>query len=290
MRCARCPLVFCDRACLRKSWGLHRRVCGAPRKWVGVEMAIERTLAAQPRETPPPDTATCYICLEPSGVRRACACRGDAGCAHLQCLVDFAASNRKRNLLQCPLCLQMYEGRVGLELARMWWQRTRDFHDEGGLRRNLRGALLECGEYEAASRMHESDTDTAQDLIYSAQDHCAAGRYHEAIRDADTAVGLSDVSVLGTWCTKATALVYLGQIDHATKVAKTGVEQVANMCGPDSRVALIANFDHARFLRSLGYRQESRAILRTILPVQSRLLGRHHPETRHTAAQLATLD
>ena len=48
---------------------------------------------------PPPPTASCYICLEHSAessidqpLLRNCACRGDAGWAHVACLAEFAAS------------------------------------------------------------------------------------------------------------------------------------------------------------------------------------------------------
>ena len=47
---------------------------------------------------PPPPTASCYICLEDDAdsnnqpLLRNCACRGDAGWAHIACLVEFAAS------------------------------------------------------------------------------------------------------------------------------------------------------------------------------------------------------
>ena len=52
-----------------------------------------------PPGPPPPTTASCYICLENSTdsiddqpLRRNCACRGDAGWAHVACLAEFAAS------------------------------------------------------------------------------------------------------------------------------------------------------------------------------------------------------
>ena len=45
---------------------------------------------------PPPPTALCYICLEPSTINqpllRNCTCRGDAGWAQVACLAKFAAS------------------------------------------------------------------------------------------------------------------------------------------------------------------------------------------------------
>ena len=60
-------------------------------------MASTRVCVKQPGPAPP--TASCYICLENSAessidqpLLRNCACRGDAGWAHIACLAEFAAS------------------------------------------------------------------------------------------------------------------------------------------------------------------------------------------------------
>ena len=83
---------------------------------------------------PPPPAASCYVCLEHSTDRkpllRNCACRGDAGWAHVACLAEFAASKtteaRRENgpLINiapcwdnCILCKTPHQQNVALAMA-----------------------------------------------------------------------------------------------------------------------------------------------------------------------------
>lgn len=91
--------------------------------------------------------------------------------------------------MHCPLCLQVYGGTLGVELARHWWQRMRD-EPERDLERVLKDALFGSGEYEAGSRLREAtsaSTGIVEELLSRAKCHILAGRYHEAIEAADKA-------------------------------------------------------------------------------------------------------
>ena len=102
LRCTKCKACrYCSRECQTRNWRLHKRVCStdpALRRFMPVEMAVERILTTLPK-TKAPKEATCYICLEGDGtsssskLMRGCACRGDsAGFVHLECLTELAIS------------------------------------------------------------------------------------------------------------------------------------------------------------------------------------------------------
>ena len=293
MRCSKCnELFFCNRTCLRRSWHVHKRLCDGPRKWVSVEMAIERTIAKYAGETVPvPATATCYVCLEGGDLWRQCACRGPtAGYAHLECLVD--AANETRSLLQCPVCLSVHTGTMMLELPRLWWRRVRDRDEpESEMEIKLRLMLYQSGEFEAAASLRRSGAAlTSGELVSRAHFHFQAGRYHESIEDADRAVALAELPNLSALNVKAEALVGLGQVVQAEMVARTCVQQARSLYPEDSRFELMTRIWHARALVAAGRLDESRRILRQVLSTRTRLLGPDHVETRASAKELAELE
>ena len=293
MQCTKCSeLFFCNRECLRRSWHLHKKVCGAPRRWVSVELAIERLLAMYKPGEPPVPKAACYICLEEGDVMRNCACRGDAGCVHLECLVELIERNPQQDTPYfCPLCHQMYAGRRGVGIVRMMWQRARNTdHPNLYALGGLAGALQRHGEVEAvASLRADMPGDSLIDMLTRAEAHLKAGRYHEAIECVDRAAEADDRLGLILSKIKVKALMSLGQFNRAARVARIAVEQSAKEWGGDNRSWLLAKFFHAMVLKDAGRRKESRAMLRAILPVQTKLLGRDHVETRDTAVALAAL-
>jgi hypothetical protein len=70
------------------------------------------------------DTPECYICLEAQragtgvqAIHTGCACRGSAGFAHSECLVEAAKVNKKQ-WTNCPTCKQHWCGPMYLALTR----------------------------------------------------------------------------------------------------------------------------------------------------------------------------
>jgi hypothetical protein len=74
--------------------------------------------------------AACIICLEtsPPPIQSGCACRGDAGLAHIECLVQVAASQqalRGNEVWQtCQTCKQAFTGSMQNGLAEEWHSRV----------------------------------------------------------------------------------------------------------------------------------------------------------------------
>ena len=79
------------------------------------------------------------------------------------------------------------------------------------------------------------------------------------------------------------------QYDQAERVARTIARWAACEFGPESKSAMDTSWRHANVLEILGRLDESRVILRKILPVQTRLLGLHHTATRQTEDLLAQI-
>lgn len=71
------------------------------------------TQEAEPTIPPEPARMQCNICLDDEGevVQRGCCCRGDAGAAHVACLVEVAVHSRQNTQnawATCGTCKQMY--------------------------------------------------------------------------------------------------------------------------------------------------------------------------------------
>ncbi len=87
----------------------------------------------------PTPTATCFICYEsdPSPMQSGCACRGDGGLAHVDCLAQVAISRAELShrwnasaWRQCQTCRQAFTGAMQMGLAEAWWSRMRDEAEE----------------------------------------------------------------------------------------------------------------------------------------------------------------
>ena len=108
---------------------------------------------------PPDDRASCIICLDssPSPIQSGCACRGDGGLAHVDCLVNAAASQQAQRggdaWSRCQTCKQEFTGAMQMGLAEAWSrvafqeaERKERLAAEGHLARCLsqRGRYLEA--------------------------------------------------------------------------------------------------------------------------------------------------
>ena len=121
-------------------------------------------------QEPPPPTASCYICLENSEestnnkpLLRNCACRGDAGWAHIACLVEFAASKftelrQKQDPSKfwenCILCKTPHMQFMGLAMAEAFVKQYEHLPDTNDLRFSSLYSL-------ASSKCNVKDTDGA---------------------------------------------------------------------------------------------------------------------------------
>ena len=107
----------------------------------------------------------CYICLDgdddPKPIQNGCACRGEAGLAHLQCAIKAAAHYAEgfhERWYECILCKQEFTGEMHLGLA-------------GEIAQRLSGAGTEDEDklmaqtHLAASRSDAGDHDGAETML-----------------------------------------------------------------------------------------------------------------------------
>ena len=84
------------------------------------------------------EDACCVICLDssPPPIQSGCACRGDAGLAHVACRVKAAESQapEKQGCVwwQCQTCKQAFTGAMQRGLAEACWAKVRGREQEDG--------------------------------------------------------------------------------------------------------------------------------------------------------------
>ena len=109
------------------------------------------------------DERACIICLDasPPPIQSGCACRGDGGLAHVDCLVQLAASQQAHRghevWRQCRTCKQDFTGAMRTGLAEAWRSRVANQAAENDERLaaegNLAVSLVQRGEHAQAERM-----------------------------------------------------------------------------------------------------------------------------------------
>ena len=92
---------------------------------------VEERDAKRPRgDAAAGEDACCVICLDstPPLIQSGCACRGDAGLAHVACRVKAAewqaAENKSKAWTRCQTCKQKFTGSMQLGLAEARWSKV----------------------------------------------------------------------------------------------------------------------------------------------------------------------
>jgi hypothetical protein len=124
------------------------------------------------------DGRACIICLdsEPPPIQSGCACRGDAGLAHVECRAEAAAhrmahARKCDGWWECATCGQAFTGAMQLGLAEAWWSSARRLADESERRsaaaNNLANALIAQGKYGEAETMYRKTLAVQQRVLGS---------------------------------------------------------------------------------------------------------------------------
>ena len=294
MKCDRCKRAwYCGRACQKKHWkeGGHKLVC---------------------EEAP-----SCTICLdggdEPLPMQRGCACRGDAGLAHVACQARAAAHQGAGGWNDawhiCPTCGQFYTGGMQLGLAHEAVRRLETRAPEDGhrlaARLNLGDALKDTGDFAGAEvllrdvlairrrawgRANPATRATARilaDVLGWQGCHAGAVTLYREVLAATPAKEQEDQNTLAAKGNLAKALSVMG--DHAEAEALLrGVQATKErLHGPADARVLTTTGQLGPVLHSQGKHAEAEAVYRTTLAGQRRVLGPEHPETLRSASNLA---
>jgi hypothetical protein len=190
---ARSQVWYCSVECQKAHWkqGGHKQECKALHEAIGAGDAhgsgtssssgifTSRPIAPtaegrSPTTTSRPahvvtanesDGGACIICLcdDPSPIQSGCACRGDAGLAHVECRTQDAAhrmansKQRDDGWWKCGTCGQNFTGTMQLGLAEAWWSSAQRLPNESepwsDAANMLAVALLKQGWYGEAETM-----------------------------------------------------------------------------------------------------------------------------------------
>ena len=262
--CARCKMPYCGRACQKADWQFtHKQLCDFVR--TADSRAAEAASAAEAAcKSDVVRGATCYICLgEGPGLVRGCACRGDAGYAHVKCLVRAEAELGRESRDgpgQCPTCRQFYHGVVRLAVAWGEWRAVarcpgdRFFH----ALRELGMALNECGQHGDALVLIRCRLKIQKSWWRGLE-----GRDLVESQVAFAAEQSNLASILGS----------LGKKDEACGILRESFSLLKQTIGVEAPDTINATVNLASSLKTSSHFQEARQLLEEMLPLSRKVHG-----------------
>ena len=294
LKCSRCKQAFyCGRTCQKRHWGRggHKDVCAEP--------------------------PCCTICLdggdEPVPVQRGCACRGDAGLAHVACLAQVAARKAggvHEGWWECPTCGQNYTGAMELGLTRVLVHRMRtrprSDYDRLCAEANLGNALRTAGQFAEAADVLARVFATKKRVV--GEESATALRTANSLATTYRQQGrLAEAEELQVWVAEASGRVngkehpdtlnadgnlagtysMQGKYADAEELQVDLLEATRRVHGKEHPHTLSAAANLARTYDKQGKHAEAEELQARTLAVGRRVLGAEHPNTLVTAANLA---
>ena len=256
--------MYCSPACQREHWskGGHKAACKAAQTRVSA-MATGRTANSRAKARVDSKNA-CIICLdaEPEPIQSGCACRGDAGLAHVKCRAEAAVHRQEsadawEGWYTCGTCGQYFTGVMHMGLAKTWWRRVRDLPQENMERlaayNSLGTALLEDGKYARAEAMFRE--------LLSTQRRVLGAEHPDTLMFGEKLAG---------------SLNAQGKYTDAEAMLREVLPVQRRVLGPEHPDTLGSCMILSCSLHAQGNHTEAEAINRELLAVQRRLLGPEH--------------
>ena len=207
----------------------------------------------------------CIICLDsdPPPVQMGCACRGDSGLAHVDCLAQVAEHHAGPVGLKwrvCRTCKQAFTGKVLMGLALAWRSQCALAESERGERlaaeHNLIQALIGQGNYAEAEPMLRA--------------------LHEVlVRE----FGAEHHNVLTNASTLAQALAFQRKYADAEEIEREALAVQKRLLGAEHPNTLSSANNLSLYLSNQGKYVEAERIQREVIAVQRRVLGEEDPGT-----------
>ena len=279
-QCSRCKTLYCSPACQKQHWeqGGHDKLCRKIRKGGGAEQYHADTkfkeAVAVAAEACKEDAKgqTCYVCGQEKkeGLVRMCACRGTAGFAHVACLMrqakilmdeaeennlgDRAFEKRWERWHKCGQCEQNYHGIVACALGWACWKTYLGRSETDQVRvsatRLLGNVLFDAGDHEDALLARQAELSVMK-RVGAPGDHMLA---------VQTRVGYSYNA--------------LGRNEEALPLQRDVYSGRLKLCGENHQETIWS----AGYLANSLYRtrrfDEGKALLRKVIPVARRVLGK----------------
>ena len=224
----------------------------------------------------------CFICYdgdeEPRPTPLGCACRGDTGFAHPDCMVNMAVADGKhskrcsKRWFECMTCKQRIAGTMFFELARRRW-------------------ALEVKNPPTDLAVQEAAMNMAIALANKGQHAQSEELSRWVLTIQKNNLGPEHPNTLNTATVLAIALTRQKKYAEATAIGRETLEVQKRVLGKEHPNTL----NTATFFAIALYNQgrldvkEAVSMLRETLAAQNRVLGPEHPATQHTASKLAML-
>lgn len=265
----------------------------------------------------PTRTMQCTICLDSEGevVQKGCCCRGDAGAAHIDCLVALATHESSTRAdhshwMRCSTCKDFFTGIVDDRLGKAWDSRVaeRPRGDHERLVADCHRARRLClnAHYAEAEALHKDnhavlteefgpdDVLTVSALHGLSITYSRQGKRAEAEAIQTTLLaqqrrihGDESRHTLHAMANLASTLGFAGKYNEAEELLRTVVEVRTRKLGPEDSDTLNALSNLAAICYNQGKYSEAVALEERLLAASRRVLGPHHPENLHYAGSLA---
>jgi tetratricopeptide (TPR) repeat protein len=288
-KCGRCSTRYCGPECQVQHWkeGGHDKLCRKIKKAGGAEQYNANKKYAEAVAVAAEECAedtkgqTCYICTQAlhwktkEGLVRMCACRGTAGFAHVSCLAeqakilcdeaeenslaDKALNERWHRWFECSLCEQEYYGVVSCAFGWACWKTYVGRPERDGFRalaiNRLGNGLLNAERYAEALSVHEA--------------------YLSLIRR----LGGSELDMLNVQGNLAISYQVLGRFEEAISMRQDVYSGYLKLLGEECYETLLAANNYANCLLALRRAKEAKPLMRKMIPVAQRALGKGHETT-----------
>ena len=216
----------------------------------------------------------CTICYEshPPPIQSGCACRGDAGFAHIECIVQAAVSRFVQRgpkvWRECHTCKESFTGAMQTGLAEAWWARVRGAGEESDLlsaAQNLGHSLVHAGKYTEAEQMFREVHGIGMRLL-----------------------GPAHPDTMDSACEIAACLLRQGKYAHAEQLNRQVLAFYTRVLGPEDQTTLVSANNLASCLNGRLKHAEAEQICREVLAVRKRVLGLEHRDTLTSAGNLTS--
>ena len=250
----------------------------------------------------------CVICLEsdPPPIQSGCACRSDAGLAHVACRVRVAESTNDGVNIQwarCSTCKQSFTGPMLLGLSSAFSSSA----PRSGYAEALEVEVhLANGDYQAAEKtarnLHDmlrrelGDEDEATlasasgvgVVIAKRGKHADAAQIQREVLDALKRAGIESETTITAMGGLANALSEQGSHGAARRLRNDAIAISGRILGAEHVTTLTLRRSCAWQLSLRGDHVDAVDETRKVLAVHKRVLGEEHPITLTTKSQLAS--